>query len=169
MEKEYGVVTERVRSLLKAKDVPLDVAVQDSGLKKASISSYMNRQKDRVDINSKNLELLARYLDVSSDYLLGISDNAVAAIDIDDIKNTINIDGEAYANLRSLTNYHNDPLSDMLHDTDNLRVILKAIDEIIDIVSYPAHNNVDKNKQIKERKAEAVVALLDMIDNIAEK
>lgn len=169
MEKEYGVVTERVRNLLKSKDVSLDMAVQESGLKKASISSYMNRQKDRVDINSKNLELLATYLDVSADYLLGITDNPVPIINFGDIRDTLNIDGEAYANLRSLTNYHNDPLSDMLHETDNLRVILQMIDEVIDLVSSLHSNKVDIEKHIKERKAKAVVALLDMIDNIAEK
>lgn len=64
---------ERVDDLLKSKDMTADTLAAELGISKAKLSDIIN-DKD-TDFGYKTFVKLAKYFDVSIDYLLGISNN----------------------------------------------------------------------------------------------
>ena len=68
-------IQEKLKDLRVAKGLTTEQLSQATGISKSALNTYEN--SDTKDISHFNLVKLARYYDVSTDYLLGIHDNIV--------------------------------------------------------------------------------------------
>lgn len=64
-------VGERIKSLRKDNNLSLVALANATGLSKSAISRWENNQSD---INGESIVILAKYFNVTSDFLLGLSD-----------------------------------------------------------------------------------------------
>lgn len=73
----YLTIQEKLKDLRVAKGLTTEQLSKATGISKSALNTYKN--SDTKDIRHFNLVKLAKYYDVSTDYLLGIHDNIVHA------------------------------------------------------------------------------------------
>ena len=81
------LVTERIKQVTKEKNVSMSQLNEICGLSKNAISSA---GKSQEGMKAKNLYMIAEYLDVSVDYLLGRTDEPNEYNNISNIDTTVN-------------------------------------------------------------------------------
>jgi len=70
---EHGIKCSVLAQLIDEKKLSINSLAKETGISKSSISTYSSFMQEYADINSKNLITLAKYFNVSCDYLLGLT------------------------------------------------------------------------------------------------
>lgn len=160
---DIGIVCERVRKLMNERGVGIYAISDQTGISRASLSLYASLTKPVVDINSKNLILLAEYFGTSCDYLLGVSDSPVGDSGEQRFAEHTCLSAESVENIRVLArSYQSNILDDMFSDSYNeMAELLGALQGYLDL----KHTCADE-KQKQEQRIRACMALFDLMEKL---
>lgn len=166
--------TQRLNELLEEKQIPQDEFAKKVGIASGTLSNYCS---GKVLIKSEFLPKIAKALNVSTDYLLGVSevkkysynelnkrfglnDNAIEVLEISFPKESIN---EIFDRQRDSVNY-------LFEEIKNYKDIKKELNKL--------EKSNDKNSQLKiatkkydlrKTKIDLELAFLDLIDEKVDK
>ena len=166
--------TQRLNELLEEKQIPQDEFAKKVGIASGTLSNYC---RGKVLIKSEFLPKIAKALNVSTDYLLGVSevkkysynelnkrfglnDNAIEVLEISFPKESIN---EIFDRQRDSVNY-------LFEEIKNYKDIKKELNKL--------EKSNDKNSQLKmatkkydlrKTKIDLELAFLDLIDEKVDK
>ncbi len=160
---EVGIVCERVRKLMNEHGVGIYAIAEQTGISKASLSLYASLSKTVVDINSKNLILLANYFGTSCDYLLGVSDSPVGDAGEQRFAEHTCLSVESVENIRVMSYSQRSNILDELFSecSEETAALLDSLQGYLDLKHTGA-----EDKQIMEQQVRSCMALLELMHKL---
>lgn len=110
------LVTERIKQVTKEKNVSMSQLNEICGLSKNAISSA---GKSQEGMKAKNLYMIAEYLDVSVDYLLGRTEESSVYTNNENSFNVGNNSTQTVGNYNNISTNKSNDISDDAREFDN--------------------------------------------------